>query len=84
MAMVGAFLGPVNGFMACLFTLVAGASLASLCLGVAESRFAPTQHGRLERVDSLEPARRSHALDKIPYATAIALGAAAAVLQPTG
>ena len=32
MAMVGAFLGPIDGFIACLFTLIAGATLASLAL----------------------------------------------------
>jgi len=79
MAMVGAFLGPLNGFMACLFALVAGASLASLCLAwrnLAAHRLS-TQLG-------LKPAPAvGNALDKIPYAAAIALGATAAVLQPT-
>lgn len=79
MAMVGAFLGPLNGFMACLFALVAGASLASLC--VAWRHFASHRVSAQPRLDSA-PAG-GYALDKIPYAAAIALGAAATVLQPT-
>jgi prepilin peptidase CpaA len=82
MAMVGAFLGPANGFAACLFTLLAGGVVASLWLAWRShvtSLLTTTisSNGRLQstRVDG-------HALDKIPYATAIALGATAAILQP--
>jgi prepilin peptidase CpaA len=67
MAMVGAFLGPMNGFMACLFTLVAGALLATLCLA-----WRKLGSSRLDL----------QALGKIPYATAIALGGVTVVLQP--
>lgn len=86
MAMVGAFLGPVNGFVACICTLIAGALLASLCLTWrqlarrfgTEPRWATSS---AEQQTEVAPAV-SHALDKIPYAAAIALGATAAVLQP--
>jgi prepilin peptidase CpaA len=71
MAMVGAFLGPLNGFMACLLALVAGASIASLC--VAWRSFGAPRLGTHAVGDVLA---------KIPYATAIALGGTAAVLQP--
>ena len=86
MAMVGAFLGPVNGFVACICTLIAGALLASLCLTWrqlarrfgTEPRWATSS---AEQQTEVAPAV-SYALDKIPYAAAIALGATAAVLQP--
>jgi prepilin peptidase CpaA len=73
MAMVGAFLGPMNGFFACAFALLAGASLATLYAawrGIVAPRLRNSHAGT------------AHALDKIPYATAIAIGAVAAVLQP--
>jgi prepilin peptidase CpaA len=70
MAMVGAFLGPMNGFLALLFTLVAGALLAALTVA------------KRNLVQSRQPLLLHSALDKIPYATAIALGALAAVVQP--
>jgi len=72
MATVGAFLGPMNGFFACAFALLAGASLAVLYMawrGIVAPHL--TAH-----------AVRGYALDKIPYATAIAMGAVAAVVQP--
>jgi prepilin peptidase CpaA len=75
-AMAGAFLGPMDGFAACMFTLVAGAALAAACLAWRDF-VAP----RLSAQPCLEPAG-GHALDKIPYAAAIAVGSAAAVLQP--
>jgi prepilin peptidase CpaA len=86
MAMVGAFLGPVNGFVACVCTLIAGAALAALCLTWrqlarrvgAEPQWATSRTDQpMESASTVE-----HALDKIPYAAAIALGATAAVLQP--
>jgi len=86
MAMVGAFLGPVNGFVACICTLIAGALLASLCLVWrklarrfgTEARWATSSAAQqTEAVPAV-----NHALDKIPYAAAIALGATVAVLQP--
>ena len=85
-AMVGAFLGPVDGFVACLCTLIAGAALGALCVAwrrVAR-RFAPARQWAASHVDQ-EPSSApalEHRLDKIPYAAAIALGATVAVLQP--
>jgi prepilin peptidase CpaA len=79
MAMVGAFLGPVNGIAALLLTLVAGAVLAALAIATRKRERPP--HADV----SLEPAgapRAAPALDKIPYATAIALGSVAAVAGP--
>lgn len=71
-AMVGAFLGPMNGFVACAFALLAGASLGTLVMAwrgyVAPRLSAGTGAAEM--------------LDKIPYAGAIAVGAFAAVLQP--
>jgi prepilin peptidase CpaA len=72
MAMVGAFLGPVNGFLACTFTLIAGASLATLFIGWRRY-VAPRVGAQLGT---------TRAIEKIPYATAIAVGAVVAVLQP--
>ena len=87
MAMVGAFLGPVNGFVACLLTLVAGALLASLCLAW-RNFIAPRLASRPELAGPNGNERRDPApfnanvLEKIPYAGAIAVGTVAAVLQP--
>ncbi len=75
MGMVGAFLGVVNGFLACLLALIAGAAIASLCLAwrkFIEPQLGAAGRGRVS----------AQALDKIPYASAIAVGAVAAVLQP--
>jgi prepilin peptidase CpaA len=84
MAMVGSFLGPVNGFLACLLALVAGASIATVCLAW-RNHVAPRLRTAGSSADQpLESAPfGGHALDKIPYATAIALGTAVAVLQPS-
>jgi prepilin peptidase CpaA len=71
MAMVGAFLGPLNGFVACAVTLGTGAALGALCM---------TWRSCAERVGPSSAGAQS--LDKIPYAGAIAVGAVAAVLQP--
>jgi len=83
MAMVGAFLGPANGFAACLFTLIAGGTLAA-CFVAWRNHVAPRLSMAGSSADrQLEPTPiGSHALDKIPYATAIALGTAAVVLHP--
>ena len=61
MAMVGAFLGPIHGLVACACTLMAGAGLASLIMAV---RKLPAVFGR----------ERSHALldEKIAEAVAAA------------
>jgi prepilin peptidase CpaA len=72
MGAVGAFLGPLNGFVACAFALMAGGSLGMLYMFV-------------RRRASLQPSAANGtaaALGKIPYAGAIAVGAVAAVLQP--
>lgn len=82
MAMVGAFVGPVNGFIACLLTLVSGALLASLCLAwrnFVAPRLSPRPE--LAGTRDLTPVK-ANALEKIPYAGAIAVGTVAAVLQP--
>jgi prepilin peptidase CpaA len=72
MAMVGAFLGPMNGFIACACALVAGASLGFLVM-TWRSQVAPR----------LGPsAFAAEQAEKIPYAAAIAAGAVAAALQP--
>jgi prepilin peptidase CpaA len=90
MAAVGAFLGPIYGFVACLVALLAGALLAALCIAsqnviearreprAENTRSSPSGH---ELAEPLSPS--ANALQKIPYAGAIALGAAAAVLQPS-
>jgi prepilin peptidase CpaA len=83
MAMVGAFLGPVNGFVACICTLIAGAALASLCLAwrhLARRLGAEPQLAisRTDRQPAPAPTAQ-HAFDKIPYAAAIAIGATVAV-----
>jgi len=72
--------------VACICTLIAGALLASLCLVWrklarrfgTEARWATSSAAQqTEAVPAV-----NHALDKIPYAAAIALGATVAVLQP--
>lgn len=80
MAMVGAFLGPMNGFAALLFTLIAGALLASLV--VATRKILQARGSIVPTASPTRAVRHTKALEKIPYATAIALGSAAAVLQP--
>ena len=85
MAMVGAFLGPIDGLVACACTLVAGAGLASLAI---VARKLPALSGR--RVEIAAPANAPSAnarslegvLGGVPYAAAIAVGAITVVLQP--
>ena len=71
-ATVGAFVGPLNGFLACAVTLAAGATLGTLCMAWRSyvTRLVPHQ-------------AEIRTLDKIPYAGAIAVGAFAAVVQPS-
>jgi prepilin peptidase CpaA len=71
MATVGAFLGPMNGLLACAVALAAGAALGSLCMA-----------WRSYATRLVAPAAQIKTLDKIPYAGAIAVGAVAAVAQP--
>lgn len=84
MAMVGAFLGPINGFAAWLLTLVAGALLA--LLGIGLRRFVQAAVPLLLATAKLSAlaacsARPMQGLGKIPYAAAIALGTVAAVVH---
>ena len=85
MAMVGAFLGPIQGLVACACTLVAGGALASLVL---VARKVPALPGR--RAEIAAPANAPSATARsfegafanIPYAAAIAVGTVIVVLQP--
>ena len=84
MAMVGAFLGPTNGFAAWLLTLLAGALLAVLVIAMRKVQQAGLP--LLYAAASFSPlaaraARPMQRLDKIPYAAAIALGTFAVVSQ---
>ena len=82
MAMVGAFLGPVNGFVAVLLTLVAGALVASLCVAWTglRNRIGALRWAGL--ANDLQGASTGHVVEKIPYAVAINLGSVATLLQP--
>jgi prepilin peptidase CpaA len=82
MGTVGAFFGPVGGFVACLFTLVAGAIVASLSLVWARllRRVSGLCWAGLE--DVLHSSSTVNAAETIPYAVAILLGAIATLLQP--
>jgi prepilin peptidase CpaA len=81
MAMVGAFLGPVNGFVACACTLVAGGTFASIW--IAWRNIHQRVVGQPEFADRLGiSALPRTPLDKLPYAAAIALGTTAIVFQP--
>jgi prepilin peptidase CpaA len=82
MGMVGAFLGPVNGFVACIFTLVIGAILASLSLGWTKLVRRMTGLRWAGHADVVNAASTMHAAEKIPYALAILLGTIATLLQP--
>lgn len=86
MATVGAFLGPVGGFAACLCTLAAGFVISLCCLGWYGSRV--VAHNVRQATDPADPsvqhgqASRVTFAGKIPYAGAIALGATIVVLRP--
>jgi prepilin peptidase CpaA len=85
MAMVGAFLGPIDGLVACACTLMAGAGLASLIMAV---RKLPAVFGRDGEVaapinaPSASARTLESALGQVPYAAAIAVGALTVVVQP--
>ena len=83
MAMVGAFLGPINGLVACACTLMAGAGLASLIMAL---RRLPALFGREVEVAANAPSACARTLEntlgQIPYAAAIAVGALTVVVQP--
>ena len=82
MAMVGAFLGPVDGFVACLITLVAGAIVGSLSLGWTGLRQWMTGLRWAGLANAMNGSATVQAVDKIPYAVAILLGTIATLLQP--
>jgi prepilin peptidase CpaA len=93
MAMVGAFLGPVAGFVAFLCTLGAGAVIGLLymgvraahtrrCEGAGEPGADDPSAGRLAHMARTTAAIRAAGEGKIPYASAIAIGTAAAIWQP--
>ena len=77
MAAVGVFLGPIGGFFACVFTLVAGGLIGLASIGVAwgRSRLATAS---TDRHFTLDEARRT----RIPYAGAIAAGTSFVLLVP--
>lgn len=76
MAAVGAFLGPVGGLVASVFTMVAGAAIAAGWM--AWLRAFPMFNGGVSSDDELARSFGS----RIPYASAIALGTVAALLYP--
>jgi prepilin peptidase CpaA len=83
MAMVGAFLGPLNGFVACACTFVVGGALASIWIAWRNIQQRAVGNSELAVADTVAlPALPRTALDKVPYATAIALGTAVVVIQP--
>jgi prepilin peptidase CpaA len=83
MAMVGAFLGPVNGFLACACTLVAGGALASIYLAWRNVQQRVGGNSELAVADTVAMVTLPPtSLDKLPYAAAIALGTAAVAFQP--
>jgi prepilin peptidase CpaA len=83
MAMVGAFLGPVNGFVACACTLVAGGALASIWIAwrnIHERVVGDAEPALADRLGISALPRTP--LDKLPYAAAIALGTTVTAFQP--
>lgn len=76
MAAVGAFVGPVNGIAACLFTLIAGG-----IIGLASVLSVRSSLSAIEGEDTslLRCARQT----KIPYAGAIAAGTSFVLLVPS-
>jgi prepilin peptidase CpaA len=83
MAMVGAFLGPMNGFVAFLCTLVAGGALASIWIAWRNIQERAGANSELAAADTVAlSALPRTPLDKLPYATAIALGTTVVALQP--
>jgi prepilin peptidase CpaA len=83
MAMVGAFLGPWNGFVACVCTLIAGATLALAAVAWRSIVVRVAPHlGWAATAASNEHGGPAAAIDGIPYAAAIALGATVAAIQP--
>jgi prepilin peptidase CpaA len=83
MAMVGAFLGPVSGFVAFACTLVAGGTLAAIWIAWRNVQQRVVEKSDLAVADTAAISELpGTALDKLPYAAAIALGTTVVVLQP--
>jgi prepilin peptidase CpaA len=74
-AMVGAFLGPVHGLLACFATLTVGALIGLLC--IIYQQLAQRMAGA-NKADAI--ALQQQLQSKIPYAGAIAAGTALAVV----
>ena len=85
MAMVGAFLGPIQGLVACACTLVAGGGLASLVIVARKLPALPGRRGEIA-APANAPSANARSLEgtlaNIPYAAAIAVGTVIVVLQP--
>lgn len=77
MAAVGAFVGPVTGLFACLFSLVAGGVIAVLTLACVWSAARLSASPFHAQVDLRSALRR-----RIPYAGAIAAGTSVVLLVP--
>src|SRR5262245_13545627 len=82
MAMVGAFLGPIDGLVACACTLVAGSALASLVIVARKLPVLPGRRVAAASAPSANALSLPGALASIPYAAAIAVGTVTVVLQP--
>lgn len=83
MAGVGAFLGPVNVFFACIATLIAGSVLGIAYL--ASRKVAELLARRACAEGAADAATADGDVvryDKMPYAAAIAIGTAVVVLEP--
>jgi prepilin peptidase CpaA len=78
MAAVGAFIGPVPGIAASIFSLVAGGLIAILTVAVVLGPVALTGTRHIEK-----GALRSALKQRIPYAGAIAAGTSFVLLVPT-
>jgi prepilin peptidase CpaA len=76
MAAVGAFVGPVTGIAACLFTMIAGAIIGIASVILVRRSLSAT---RGEDLSLLRCARQA----RIPYAGAIAAGTSFVLLVPS-
>jgi len=75
MAAVGAFVGPLAGFFACLFSLIAGGVIALISVACIWASSRINRSGRFD----IRAAMRT----RIPYAGAIASGTSLVVLVPS-
>ena len=78
MAAVGAFIGPLAGFFACLFSLIAGGLIALTSIGCIWISSRLRASSRSRRFDP-----RAAMRTRIPYAGAIASGTSFVVLVPS-